>query len=93
MNCSGCGKEIDTDIYGQHLINNTWYYLCLNEDDHNDCTSRVKQAMLRAIHLLREQNGITLFDHGIPMNPVINGLNPHLNDWVGSQQPPWESLL
>ena len=80
MDCSGCGKE-DLQDYEQYSINDTWYYLCLDGD--NSCENRVKQAILRTIHVLREQHGITLFDNGVPMNPQIGGAQiDHIENWV-----------
>ena len=91
MDCSGCGKE-DIQDYEQYSINDTWYYLCLDED--NSCENRVKQAILRTIHILREQHGLTLFEGGVPMNPQIGGIAVGQPDvWVARDIPQPEAFF
>ena len=89
MDCSGCGKE-DIQDYNQHLIDNTWYYLC--EGD-NSCENRVKQAILRTVLILREQHGLTLFDHGVPMNPQIGGMALPEPEWIARDIPQPEAFF
>ena len=90
MDCSACGKE-DLQDYEQYSINDTWYYLCLEDD--NSCENRVKQAILRTIHILREQHGLTLFDNGVPMNPQIGGMAIGQPEWVAREVPQPEAFF
>ena len=79
--CSGCGIEVDGD-YSYYQITNTSYYFCLAE-----CNKRVEQAIYRTSQILRELNGLTLFENGVQMDPNLDAVPIPVNiDWYISDR-------
>ena len=71
--CQTCGDEkTDHDMWQTYNdLDFQAYRVC------EDCSPFVKGAIARAIAVLREQNGLTLYEHGAPVNvPLPEGRFP-----------------